>query len=106
MNVNKYTEKESLSLSVAGSKKPISKWFFSCLFFDEGKFFSPSGLGLVLQAAGGGWCEATKWMPSLSRVCWEQCVWSGGRSQLGGYQVDKEITSQLFWGLMTKGHHF
>lgn len=31
MNVNKYTEKESLSLSVAGSKKPISKWFFSCL---------------------------------------------------------------------------
>lgn len=28
MNVNKYTEKESLSLFVASSKKPIPKCFF------------------------------------------------------------------------------
>lgn len=28
MNVNKYTEKESLSLFVAQSKKPIPKWAF------------------------------------------------------------------------------
>lgn len=57
--------------------------------------FSPSGPGLVLQAAGGGWREETKGTPSLSRVCWEQGVWYGGSWEVTRLP-DKEITSQLF----------
>lgn len=53
MNVSRYTENESLSLFVAWSKEPIPKWFFGCLFFDEGDFFLPQAFDWYWRAAGG-----------------------------------------------------
>lgn len=53
MNVSRYTENESLSLFVAWSKEPIPKWFFGCLFFDEGDFFLPQAFDWYWRAAAG-----------------------------------------------------
>lgn len=75
MNVNRYTENESLSLFVAWSKEPIPKWFLGCLFFDEGDFFSHRCLtGTGGQLGGGGRHEETKWVQSVGLLCWVLCV--------------------------------
>ena len=94
MNVNKCTEEESSSLYVAGSKKSISKWFFSC-FLMKANFFS---LGPWLGTVGS-WgrvasrdkVDAITKSGVLGGVC---MVW--WQEPAGGYQVDEEITSQVF----------
>lgn len=53
MNVNKCTEEVSSSLSVAGSKKPISNWFFSC-FLMKANFFSRALACYCRQLGEGG----------------------------------------------------
>lgn len=91
MNVNKYTEKESLSLFVASSKKPIPKCFFgffcvcflSICFLVKATFFPPQAFDWYCWAAGG-MSEGTKQVHSVTLQPLGWCVWCGGESQRGG----------------------
>lgn len=60
MNVNKCTEKESLSLFVALSKKPSLSRFFSLFFFYEGDFFPHRLLTGAGGQLGGQWHKETE----------------------------------------------
>lgn len=95
MNVNKYIEKESLSLFLAPSKKPVPKWVF-WFAFGWRQRFPHTGFRLLLAGSWGRVAWSDKGDTIIRLLCWVWCVWSGGRSQFTVPRSTRQSQS-TFW---------